>query len=75
VGLRLGATLQDPKQPRTLRELHLDTSYNVPPVIKVGMSSREAVATNMFAVLFMTVSATARFAQDKLISGRFVLPR
>ncbi len=47
---------------------------NVPLMMMVGMSSREAVATNMFAVLFMTVSATARFARDKLISSRFVLP-
>jgi uncharacterized membrane protein YfcA len=47
---------------------------NVPLMMMVGMSSREAVATNMFAVLFMTVSSTARFARDKLISGRFWLP-
>jgi uncharacterized membrane protein YfcA len=47
---------------------------NVPLMIMVGMSSRVAVATNMFAVLFMTVSATARFARDKLISGRLALP-
>jgi uncharacterized membrane protein YfcA len=47
---------------------------NVPLMMMVGMSSRAAVATNMFAVLFMTVSATARFARDKLISGRLVLP-
>ena len=47
---------------------------NVPLMIMVGMSSREAVATNMFAVLFMTISATARFARDKLISSRLVVP-
>ena len=47
---------------------------NVPLMIWVGMSSREAVATNMFAVLFMTVSATARFARHKLISLRLALP-
>ena len=47
---------------------------NVPLMMMVGMSSREAVATNMFAVLFMTVAATGRFARDKLISARFVLP-
>ena len=47
---------------------------NVPLMIMVGMSSRQAVATNMFAVLFMTVSATARFARDKLISVRLVWP-
>ena len=33
---------------------------NVPLMIMVGMSPRQAVATNMFAVIFMTVSATAR---------------
>jgi len=47
---------------------------NVPLMMMVGMSSREAVATNMFAVLFMTVSATVRFARDKLISARLALP-
>jgi uncharacterized protein len=47
---------------------------NVPLMMMVGMTSRAAVATNMFAVLFMTVSATARFARDKLISSRFVWP-
>lgn len=47
---------------------------NVPLMIMVGMSSRQAVATNMFAVLFMTVSATVRFARDKLISARLALP-
>ena len=36
---------------------------NVPLMITVGMTPRQAVATNMFAVLFMTVSATARFAR------------
>jgi uncharacterized protein len=47
---------------------------NVPLMMMVGMSSREAVATNMFAVLFMTVSSTVRFARDKLISARLALP-
>jgi len=47
---------------------------NVPVMMMVGMSSRQAVATNMFAVLFMTVSATARFARDKLISLRLAVP-
>ena len=47
---------------------------NVPLMIMVGMSSRQAVATNMFAVLFMTVSSTVRFARDKLISFRLALP-
>jgi uncharacterized membrane protein YfcA len=47
---------------------------NVPVMIMVGMSSRQAIATNMFAVLFMTVSSTARFARDKLISVKLALP-
>jgi uncharacterized protein len=47
---------------------------NVPLMIMVGMSSRQAVATNMFAVLFMTVSSTVRFARGKLISARLALP-
>jgi hypothetical protein len=36
---------------------------NVPLMIMVGMSPRQAVATNIFAVIFMTVSASARFAR------------
>src|SRR4051812_42308622 len=47
---------------------------NVPLMIMVGMSSREAVATNMFAVLFMTVSSTVRFARGGLIAVRLALP-
>ncbi len=47
---------------------------NVPLMILAGMSSRQAVATNLFAVLFMTVSATARFAKHRLISVRLALP-
>ena len=47
---------------------------NVPLMIMVGMSSRQAVATNMFAVFFMTVSSTVRFARDKLIAFRLALP-
>src|SRR5881392_2035480 len=47
---------------------------NVPLMIMVGMSPRQAVATNMFAVLFMTVSATWRFARKGLIAGRLASP-
>jgi hypothetical protein len=47
---------------------------NVPLMMMVGMSSREAVATNMFAVLFMTVSASARFAREGLISWKLATP-
>jgi uncharacterized membrane protein YfcA len=47
---------------------------NVPILIMAGMSTRAAVATNMFAVLFMTISATARFARGGLISLRLAWP-
>jgi len=47
---------------------------NVPLMIMVGMSPRQAVATNMFAVTFMTVSATARFARARVLKGRLLLP-
>jgi uncharacterized protein len=47
---------------------------NVPLMIMVGMSPRQAVATNMFAVTFMTVSATARFARARLLRGELLLP-
>ena len=47
---------------------------NVPLMIMVGMSSRAAVATNMFAVFFMTVSSTVRFARERLISAKLALP-
>ncbi len=46
----------------------------VPALIALGMMPRAAVATNMFAVTWMTVSATARFARAGAIGGRFVLP-
>lgn len=47
---------------------------NVPLMITVGMSPRHAVATNMFAVGFMTISATARFARGGLIRRELLLP-
>lgn len=47
---------------------------NVPILITMGMSPRHAVATNMFGVLFMTVSATARFARSGLIKKDFLWP-
>ncbi|MEP7049703.1 MAG: sulfite exporter TauE/SafE family protein [Pseudomonadota bacterium] len=47
---------------------------NVPLMIVVGMSPRAAVATNMFAVFFMTVSSTVRFARHGLIAYRLALP-
>jgi uncharacterized membrane protein YfcA len=47
---------------------------NVPVMITVGMAPRQAVATNMFAVLFMTVSATARFARAGMLRRRILLP-
>ncbi len=47
---------------------------NVPLMITVGMSPRQAVATNMFAVIFMTVSATARFARARMLRARLLVP-
>src|SRR6185312_1124043 len=47
---------------------------NVPLMITVGMAPRQAVATNMFAVLFMTVSATARFARAKVLPALLLVP-
>jgi uncharacterized membrane protein YfcA len=47
---------------------------NVPLMIMVGMSPRQAVATNMFAVFFMTVSATARFARARVLRAELLLP-
>lgn len=47
---------------------------NVPLMIMVGMSPRQAVATNMFAVTFMTVSATARFARAGMMRKSLLVP-
>lgn len=47
---------------------------NVPLMITVGMSPRQAVATNMFAVTFMTVSATVRFARGGHLRRELLLP-
>jgi uncharacterized membrane protein YfcA len=47
---------------------------NVPLMIVVGMSPRQAVATNMFAVAFMTISATARFARARMLRWKLLLP-
>src|SRR5437762_13911178 len=47
---------------------------NVPLMITVGMSPRQAVATNMFAVTFMTISATARFARARMLRWELLLP-
>jgi uncharacterized membrane protein YfcA len=47
---------------------------NVPIMIAVGMSPRQAVATNMFAVTFMTISATARFARARVLRWPLLLP-
>ena len=47
---------------------------NVPLMIMVGMSPRQAVATNMFAVIFMTVSATARFARARILKWELLGP-
>jgi uncharacterized membrane protein YfcA len=47
---------------------------NVPLMITVGMTPRQAVATNMFAVTFMTMSATARFARAGVLRWRLLGP-
>jgi uncharacterized protein len=47
---------------------------NVPLMIMVGMTPRQAVATNMFAVMFMTISATARFARARILRWDLLLP-
>lgn len=47
---------------------------NVPLLIMVGMSPRQAVATNMFAVTFMAVSATARFARAGMMRQSLLVP-
>jgi uncharacterized membrane protein YfcA len=47
---------------------------NVPLMIMVGMTPRQAVATNMFAVTFMTISATARFARARILKWELLLP-
>ena len=47
---------------------------NVPILIAFGVAPREAIATNMFAVIFMTVSATARFARARMLRMKLLLP-
>jgi uncharacterized protein len=47
---------------------------NVPLMIMVGMTPRQAVATNMFAVTFMTISATARFARARILKWELLVP-
>jgi uncharacterized membrane protein YfcA len=47
---------------------------NVPLMITVGMTPRQAIATNMFAVTFMTMSATARFARARMLRVRLLVP-
>jgi uncharacterized protein len=47
---------------------------NVPLMITVGMGPRQAIATNMFAVTFMTISATARFARAGMLKNRLLIP-
>ncbi len=47
---------------------------NVPLMIMVGMTPRQAVATNMFAVTFMTISATARFARARILKWDLLVP-
>jgi uncharacterized membrane protein YfcA len=46
----------------------------VPALIALGVAPRVAVATNMFAVTWMTLSAMVRFARAGQVGGRFVVP-
>jgi uncharacterized membrane protein YfcA len=46
----------------------------VPALIAFGMEPRAAVATNMFAITWMSASATVRFARAGEVGGRFVVP-
>lgn len=50
------------------------TLVQVPALIAFGLAPRTAVATNMFAIMWMSASATARFARAGAIGGRFVIP-
>jgi len=47
---------------------------NVPVMIWCGMQPREAIATNMFACVFMTLSATVRFHREGLVRHKLALP-
>ena len=47
---------------------------NVPLLITLGMAPRQAVATNMFQVTFMALSATVRFARGGHIKTQMLLP-
>jgi uncharacterized protein len=47
---------------------------NVPVMILCGFGSREAIATNMFAMSFMSLAATVRFSREKLDSRGLTLP-
>jgi hypothetical protein len=40
---------------------------NVPVMMLLGMGPRESVATNMFALTFMSLSAALRFRKEKLV--------
>jgi len=43
-------------------------------LIAFGMAPRAAIATNMFAVTWMTASATISFARAGAVGGRFAVP-
>jgi uncharacterized protein len=47
---------------------------NVPVMMLVGMAPRTAVATNMFALTFMSASAALRFRREKLIDWSIAVP-
>jgi uncharacterized membrane protein YfcA len=47
---------------------------NVPVLMMMGIAPRVAVATNMFAVTFLTIGATLRFRREGLTSSPLLLP-
>ena len=47
---------------------------NVPVLMMMGIAPRVAVATNMFAVTFLTIGATLRFRREKLTSSPLLVP-
>jgi hypothetical protein len=47
---------------------------NVPVMMLCGLQPRTAVATNMFALAFMSGSAALRFRREKLIDASLALP-
>jgi hypothetical protein len=43
---------------------------NVPALTLGGLGTRQAIATNMFAIAFLSLAAGARFLRERLVPGR-----